>query len=240
MNKNKIMQIGVVISICGLIITFVGFYILKSNKKLNYTKAVENYENGDFDAAISYFEKSDIDLDSEKMYFECKCLQAVQGIRYQSDDYNDNFTIISGKEYKAQNTSIQLGLFNEPFEYQITYIDENELTIKGNVEGEEREYNYLYTIESDTFKYYDEFGDCVNIKKRITENEYKALLSKIDEKVSEEPYVGMSREKLSNSTWGKPKDINKTTTKYGVSEQWVYSNYRYVYLEEGIVTEIQE
>lgn len=34
--------------------------------------------------------------------------------------------------------------------------------------------------------------------------------------------------------------INKTTTEYGVHEQWVYGNGRYIYLDDGIVTAIQE
>jgi hypothetical protein len=50
----------------------------------------------------------------------------------------------------------------------------------------------------------------------------------------------MTAEEVRNSTWGKPEDINKTTTAFGVSEQWVYSDYKYIYLENGIVTAIQE
>ena len=55
-----------------------------------------------------------------------------------------------------------------------------------------------------------------------------------------EPYVGMTAEQVEDSTWGKPNDINKTTTQYGVNEQWVYSNDKYIYLEDGVVTAIQE
>lgn len=55
-----------------------------------------------------------------------------------------------------------------------------------------------------------------------------------------EPYVGMTAEQVEASTWGKPNDINKTTTQYGVNEQWVYSNDKYIYLEDGVVTAIQE
>ncbi|KKC46959.1 hypothetical protein VE23_07110 [Paenibacillus sp. D9] len=47
-------------------------------------------------------------------------------------------------------------------------------------------------------------------------------------------------EEVLESTWGKPSKINKTTTKYGVHEQWVYYGGRYVYLEDGVVTLIQE
>lgn len=54
------------------------------------------------------------------------------------------------------------------------------------------------------------------------------------------PAIGMSASEIKNSTWGNPQKINKTTNKYGIREQWVYSNYRYIYFENGIVTSIQE
>lgn len=54
------------------------------------------------------------------------------------------------------------------------------------------------------------------------------------------PEIGMTADEVRNSTWGEPKEINKTTTKYGVREQWVYSSRRYIYLEDGIVVAIQE
>lgn len=54
------------------------------------------------------------------------------------------------------------------------------------------------------------------------------------------PEIGMTEEKVLESTWGKPQKINKTTNRYGVSEQWVYGSGRYVYLDDGVVTSIQE
>ena len=57
------------------------------------------------------------------------------------------------------------------------------------------------------------------------------------------PAIGMTADEVENSTWGKPYDINKTTTKNGISEQWVYksgSSFKYIYLENGVVTAIQE
>lgn len=58
-----------------------------------------------------------------------------------------------------------------------------------------------------------------------------------------EPVIGMTADEVKNSTWGEPSTVNKTTTKYGVSEQWVYKSStknRYIYLDDGIVTAIQE
>lgn len=54
------------------------------------------------------------------------------------------------------------------------------------------------------------------------------------------PTLGMTAEEVRNSTWGNPEDINKTTTTYGISEQWVYSIDRYIYFDDGVVTAIQE
>lgn len=54
------------------------------------------------------------------------------------------------------------------------------------------------------------------------------------------PYIGMSADELKKSSWGTPRDINKTTYAWGVYEQWCYSGFRYVYLEDGIVVTIQE
>jgi len=55
-----------------------------------------------------------------------------------------------------------------------------------------------------------------------------------------QPRIGMTANEVSNSQWGKPTKVNKTTTAYGVTEQWVYSSGKYVYLDNGIVTAIQE
>lgn len=60
------------------------------------------------------------------------------------------------------------------------------------------------------------------------------------EKEVYEPQIGMTGDEVRHSSWGEPEDINKTTTKYSVSEQWVYDDFKYIYLEDGIVTAIQE
>ncbi|MGG4497386.1 tetratricopeptide repeat protein [Brevibacillus reuszeri] len=53
------------------------------------------------------------------------------------------------------------------------------------------------------------------------------------------PAIGMTAADVRNSNWGQPRKINKTTTAHGVNEQWVY-DYKYIYLENGTVTSIQE
>lgn len=61
-----------------------------------------------------------------------------------------------------------------------------------------------------------------------------ALLKKPDAQ------IGMTKYQVAQETkWGNPYDVNKTTTKYGVSEQWVYSS-AYLYFENNKLVAIQE
>jgi len=55
------------------------------------------------------------------------------------------------------------------------------------------------------------------------------------------PRIGMTRQQVVNDTrWGRPYDINRTTSSSGVREQWVYSNRRYLYFDNGVLTVIQD
>ena len=73
------------------------------------------------------------------------------------------------------------------------------------------------------------------------EEETPSKDTQIIEKI--EPAIGMTSDEVKKSTWGEPSDINKTTTKYGIHEQWVYKSpvkNKYIYFEDGLVTAIQE
>jgi hypothetical protein len=50
--------------------------------------------------------------------------------------------------------------------------------------------------------------------------------------------IGMSKEDVLASSWGKPQKVNTTTNVYGTREQWVYDG-GYLYLENGVLTSIQ-
>ncbi len=52
--------------------------------------------------------------------------------------------------------------------------------------------------------------------------------------------IGMSPEQVTKETgWRKPNHINRTTTAYGVHEQWLYGGGNYLYFENGRLTAIQ-
>jgi len=52
--------------------------------------------------------------------------------------------------------------------------------------------------------------------------------------------LGMTAERVLQSSWGKPTKINRTTNAYGSREQWVYRQYEngYLYFNNGILTSI--
>ena len=54
--------------------------------------------------------------------------------------------------------------------------------------------------------------------------------------------IGLTKEQVGMS-WGKPTDINKTVSTWGVREQWVYRKFRktyYLYFENGVLKSWQE
>jgi len=52
--------------------------------------------------------------------------------------------------------------------------------------------------------------------------------------------LGMTTQQVLESTWGKPKSINKTVTVNGTHEQWCYSSNNYLYFDNGILTSLQQ
>lgn len=50
--------------------------------------------------------------------------------------------------------------------------------------------------------------------------------------------IGMSKTQVLESSWGKPLDINRTTTVHGTREQWIYEG-GYLYFDGEVLTTIQ-
>lgn len=76
-------------------------------------------------------------------------------------------------------------------------------------------------------------------EKREAEEQARKEAEEKARKKSQGVYIGMTQQDVLDSSWGKPKDINKTIGAWGVHEQWVYGNGNYLYFEDGILTSIQ-
>lgn len=79
----------------------------------------------------------------------------------------------------------------------------------------------------------------IAFEKRLERDRIEREKEELKKRKSEGVLIGMTQEEVLQSSWGKPKDINKTITKYSTNEQWVYSNYNYLYFEDGILVTIQ-
>lgn len=54
-----------------------------------------------------------------------------------------------------------------------------------------------------------------------------------------DPHVGMKAAQVAATCWGKPDHINRKESARGIHEQYVYGDGRFVFLHNGVVTEVQ-
>jgi len=76
-------------------------------------------------------------------------------------------------------------------------------------------------------------------KRQIAAAERKEQEAERKSRRSQGIRIGMSKEDVLASSWGRPEKINTTTNAYGTREQWVYGGRNYLYFENGVLTSIQ-
>lgn len=209
-------------------------------KETKYQKVINKYENGDFEEAKNICseinEYKDIQSYLENIYIMIE----LQGVWYNEESK----TILEISQWKINKYSVSSSKLHE---YKIIYNKngdydwyykwwDNQIVIENkevkmiNAKGEENEFNKIQ---------YNKSSNILNEEFIYTIYAYQKSpdINIIELK---KPKIGMTKNEVLNSTWGKPEDINKTTTKYGIREQWCYSGYKYIYFEDGIVTSIQD
>ena len=132
--------------------------------------------------------------------------------------------------------------------YQVTRYEGNAKTVSSMYISGSQKSGYYYVTEdlplTQMFMFDDNtyrYGAYWRYATRnySTDFEKLNLISSSTEQILQ-PAVGMTREQVEKSTWGKPGKINKTTYSWGTTEQWVYADYRYIYFRDGIVSAITE
>lgn len=197
-------------------------------KETQYQKAITNYNNGLFIDAKQLFSKINNFKNCKEYLNNIETIINLQGI-WQNEGYV--MYEIKGWKINVYLESI-IGKYiinNKHFFVFLEAnleINNNEIKLVFNNGKNSRTINYNKNTDIIT----DNVG---TFTKQIN-----CEIKKEAEK--QRPQIGMTKLEIENSTWGKPKDINKTTTAYGTQEQWCYSGYRYIYFENGIVTAIQE
>lgn len=233
-----------------------------------YQRAIELRNEEDYDNSILYFEKSNNYNDSQEQIKETMYKKAMN--KYENGDFEKSKEIFKTiQEYKnvseyLSNNEIMLdlqGIWQDKNDltnwiYEIngwklnvysemsigSYIIENEnfYRLPGNfsIEINDNEISKVLDGKKSTgILNYDKNAKIItdDVGTFIKQPHYK--VTKIEIK---EPSIGMTKNEVLNSTWGEPEDINRTTTRYGTSEQWCYNGNKYIYFEDGIVTSIQD
>ena len=89
----------------------------------------------------------------------------------------------------------------------------------------------------------EEFEKLLNTYKDTEEYKHKKeqyiAYENYEPPIIKRPKIGMTQTEV-QEIWGKPTKVNRTETRYGISEQWVYYGNKYVYFENGFVIAIRD
>lgn len=218
-------------------------------KEIKYLQAKQFIEKYSYSDAISNFEELNDYKDSKALLIETKYQRAIA--LYNIDSFSISKEIFKSlenykesKEYLLKIEKIQriYGIKQIGSSDDIIEVSKSSCTLyMVNNDKEIIKTTYKVTNEDDILK----IGDKYTIYLKDGYAYINGIYGR-EERLyyaSEIPYypkVGMSASKVKKSTWGSPNRVNKTTNTYGVSEQWVYSGNKYIYLDDGVVTSIQD
>lgn len=199
---------------------------LLNNKSFKYKKQNKSYEDI-YSAAHSQpkpIEKEDIvkivsiDFSFKSLSYPSLTVKFDNTNELELDGFLFKNDYIDLEEYKRFYESYSI--------YKEQRIEEEKLAqIQEEEEYKKKEEEWRKKIEKEQAEKYT----------RLTKTYGKAIA---DDMMKKNVRIGWTKQMCIES-WGKPKDINKTTTQYSVREQWVYGNGNYLYFENGKLTTIQ-
>lgn len=220
--------------------------------KMTYVRAIDAYEIGAFKVAMDLFESIPKYEDADKYHLRSETMDNVQGewmlhgreIYANPNETERNFAAIKINGWDATLYYCTDGkvIFEKVKECKLIFFDKDGLTFK----KDEIEYSIRYRVNKIAVEiikdvHFEELKKSNNPYYVLRNYDKNTLaFEKYESGIPEIPSIGMTSEEVINSTWGNPEDINKDTYSWGVKEQWCYSNYRYIYFEDGIVTAISE
>lgn len=212
--------------------------------EINYQYGLTILNSADFSAAKEIFANlaENHYKDSDRLLRESEIMESLQGTWETIDEYKYQEVIFDGWKMCIINEPIiHLGVSNN-YEYVaktgLASIDDSDLIIF----TDDREFgteikflqNTFYLEENKLYQILDSSLQRESIKVS-DDTTFPTIVELVP------PYIGMTAEEVrTKSTWGNPEDINTTTTAGGTHEQWCYPGFKYIYLENGIVTAIQE
>lgn len=195
-------------------------------EKSIYSYAISEMDSCNFENAKVYFNKIISYLDSKELAHKCETYGKYIGI--WKKEYNEEL-IVAYDELYIVHRGVEDGITVETYKYQIL----KDVLVT--------DINTKYKIDKGMLVEIDENGKKINnVSYKKTSKYYYKPKEHSNKLPKKNPAIGMVKKEVEESEWGMPYKVNKTTTAYGISEQWCYSNGRYIYFENGYVTAIQE
>lgn len=238
----------------------------KLSNESNYLHALYNYKIGAFEAAYNILKTIKSYKDAENIMDKASAMQSIQGEWLLYSDYKRKNVRGALKIVGWSATSYHSLDFDEVGNCKLKFENEDKFTLfkTNNKDGSNKlERNKpIFIFKTDNLEYQIAFQDGFLIIESYKDDYYRQLEKAYspltpwlfyDEYMCFEksenneitkqltvPKIGMTADEVKQTNWGEPQKINKTTYSWGTSEQWCYSDYRYIYLEDGIVTSISE
>ncbi|MNW56828.1 hypothetical protein D3C74_345730 [compost metagenome] len=226
---------------------------LKTESK--YLLAKQNASQGNYASAIEIFEQIQDYKDSSHLFQEANYWEGLK--QFNNHNYHEAENLFSvskdfpgSKEYLAKISLLNSfeGIWKNQSGYEKLTFKNGEM-IKVYFPGSQDESSSTWSVSLAGNELHADNGTVYSLKndKLISKDENLGSDSYV--KIGDydaippeksDPQIGMTEQEVIYSKWGMPKHVNKTTTAYGISEQWVYDNYKYIYFENGIVTTIQD
>ncbi len=216
----------------------------KLEKELAYAHGIEYYEEGEFVEAIKAFRELADYQESEKYLERAELMYWLRGdwVICEYPQMGDKFGEMKLEGWEATVFEIsEEGALEERETGLLTLNDDDTMLFS----AADIEYKMSYSEASSSFKievikdsYFEQMD-----RKRVFATKSKYFHDEYAEEEPEQapaPAIGMTAEEVRASSWGEPYKINKTTYAWGTTEQWCYSDNRYIYFENGSVTAISE
>lgn len=230
MKKLPFLIVFISVLVIGCSSTQVHNSTTKSKNKNSYTRKMTAEEQGyiqlvlnkDYDTLDSQTknQSNEVQKDYNNIAFALKNYQEAQKIE-------DNGEYYSGVETDQQMKYYSIEKALQDVKYIPTKIKKQIEEVKNTSIQKDEYYTNIVSDQQD---------------KRNAEQKQADLEDKADQRTADphQVEIGMTKEEVLTEGWGRPEDVNRTTTANGTSEQWVYSGYRYLYFEDGILVTIQD
>lgn len=187
----------------------------------------------------------------KKMAFIGKTFWVLPANMYMGIEFSDAF---AKKFSVSQKTSFKIlellestvnSMLTE-FRYKVLFDDGKVGYLKAyEIENNVMHMPTKYYKDFWSTKIFDEDPDIIRArltrqaKKAASDNTRQAKKAASDNKARGGVTIGMTKEQVLKSNWGKPNSKNNTITSGLTHEQWVYSGGGYLYFENGILAAIQ-